>query len=246
MTRLVPVISDVQAPLHDRRAVAAVATMLADNDLDSACVGDLSDQTQVSQWSRGNAGEYDGKLSADRDTAVQVMLDLRIKDLSRSNHDDRLEKYVARYSPGIGSLPELRTERFLRLDDHGVVFHRRPWPLAPGWLLMHGDEGSLSSYSGQTALGLAKKVGRSVACGHTHRAGIAHSHSTFAGRIVTPLWGLEVGHLMDMTKASYLKGGIANWQQGIGMLLIDGDDVVPMFLPIIKGKLWFDGKVYTG
>jgi hypothetical protein len=192
------------------------------------------------------AGEYDGKLGDDRDVAVQIMKDLRIKHLSRSNHDDRLEAYIRKHGPGLMGLPELRTERFLRLDELGIAFHRRPYAVASGWLLMHGDEGTLSQHAGQTAIGLAKKTAQSVVCGHTHRAGLAHLHGAFAGRIVTPLWGLEVGHLMDMGKASYLKGGIGNWQQAIGMLIVDGDDVIPMVLPIINGRLYFDGKVYAG
>lgn len=242
----IPIISDIQAPLHDPRAVAAVATMLADQDLDSVCVGDASDQTQVSQWARGNALEYDGKLGSDRDVAVQILKDLRVKHLSRSNHDDRLEKYIRKYGPGVSSLPELRTEFFLRLHELGTVFHRKPYAFAPGWLLMHGDEGSLSQQSGQTALKLAQKTARSVACGHTHRLGLVHLHGSYAGRTVAPLWGLETGHLMDMTKASYLGGGAGNWQQGIGMLVVDGRDVIPLVLPIIRGKLYFDGKMYKG
>jgi hypothetical protein len=74
--------------------------------------------------------------------------------------------------------------------------------------------------------------------------GLGHDHSTYDGRLVAPLFGLEVGHLMDLRKASYLKAGSANWQSGIGMLIVDGRDVFPMSLPIINGKLHFDGKTY--
>jgi hypothetical protein len=242
--QLIPIISDVQAPLHDQRSVDLVATLIADLGVDSVCVGDLTDQTQVSQWTRGYAGEFDGKLGPDRDKGVQIMNDLRIRDLSRSNHDDRLEKYVRKYSPAIAGLSELRTENFLRLDENGVRFHRQPYPLAPGWLLMHGDEGALSQTPGVTALGLAKKAYRSVACGHTHRQGLVHAHGSFRGKIFAPLFGLEVGHLMDMTKAHYLKGGIGNWQQGIGMLVVDNRDVIPFTVPIMGRKLFWDGKVY--
>lgn len=244
MTEYIPIISDVQAPLHDRRAVGLVAQLVADLDVNTVCVGDLSDQTQVSQWSRGNAGEYDGKLGKDRDIAVQVMKDLRIKHLSRSNHDDRLEKYVRRYGPALSSLPELRTERFLHLSENDVEFHRNPFLVAPGWLLMHGDEGSLKSAPGATALGLARRTGRSVACGHTHRMGLSHEHSSWGGRTVASLWGVEVGHLMNMRKATYLGGGSGNWQQGIGMLVVTDRSVIPFTLPIVNYRLYWDGKTY--
>lgn len=244
MTQLIPIISDVQAPLHDQRAVDLVATFVADLGVDTVCVGDLSDQTQVSQWVRGYAGEYDGKLGEGRDVAVQILKDLRIRHLSRSNHDDRLEKYIAKHSPGLSGLPELRTEQFLHLNELGVQFHRDPYTLAPGWLLMHGDEGSLSPSAGQTALKLAKRTARSVACGHTHRMGLTHDHGTFRGKVYAHLFGLEVGHLMDMEKATYLKGGVGNWQQGIGMLVVDNKDVIPFTIPIVRSKIYWDGKVY--
>lgn len=244
MTTYIPIVGDCQAPLHDRRAVDTVATFLADRDFDSISVGDVSDSTQVGQWARGYPGEMDGKLARHRDTAVQCMLDLRIKHLSRSNHDQRLENYIHKHSPALASLPELRTETFLRLHDHQIEYHRNPYACAPGWLLVHGDEGSLSRNPGGTALGLARKFGRSVVCGHTHRQGIGHDHGSYAGKLVSRLFGLEIGHLMDMRRTGYLKAGSANWQLGIGMLIVDGKDVIPMPLPIVNGKLYFDGKIY--
>lgn len=246
MTTLIPVVSDVQAPLHDPRAVSAVCALLADRDLDSVSVGDLADMTQVGQWVRGKAGEFDGLLDKHRNIAVQLIKDLRIKHLSRSNHDARIEKYVANSAPGLSGLPELRTENFLRLDDANCTFHRQPFGVAPGWLLMHGDEGPLVKHPGGTALGLSRRTGASVVCGHTHKAGLAHENTAHSGRVRKALWGLEVGHLMDMTKAGYLKAGYGNWQQAIGMLVIDGKDVTPMLLPVTNGKIYFDGRVYRG
>lgn len=246
MVDLIPVVSDVQAPLHDRRATSAVATFLADRDLDSVSVGDLADMTQVSQWVRGNAGEFDGRLGKDRDIAVQLVKDLRIKHLSRSNHDDRVEKYVSSVAPGLTGLPELRTENFLRLSEAGCAYHRKPYSVAPGWLLMHGDEGPLVKAPGGTALGLARRTGQSVCCGHTHKMGVTHDHSGYGGRIRRTLFGLECGHLMDMGKAGYLKAGYGNWQQAIGMLVVDGPTVIPFTVPIMNGKLHWDGKTYRG
>lgn len=246
MTVYIPVVSDIQAPLHDSRAVSAVATFLADRDLDSVSVGDVADMTQVGQWVRGAAGEFDGKLGKHRDIAVKLLLDLRVKHLSRSNHDQRVENYVAKHAGGLSGLPELRTEAFLRLTENGIAYHRRPYAVAPGWLLMHGDEGALSQNAGQTALGLAKKTLRSVVCGHTHRAGLTHAHGTFSGLVSRQLFGLETGHLMDMRKAGYLKGGMGNWQTAIGMLVVDRNTVHPFVLPIIDGKLHWDGKTYRG
>lgn len=247
MTEIIPVISDLQVPFHDQRAVSAVATFVADRGYETACVGDVLDAPQVSRWCRGMKGEYDGLLGAQRDRATAILKDLRVRNLSRSNHDDRIETYIRKYAPGLDGLPELRIESFLRLDSIQCQFHREPFELAPGWLLLHGDEASLSQTAGSTALGLAKRTGRSVVCGHTHRMGIQHQHSSFRGSVVAPLWGFEVGHLMDQSRASYLKAGIANWQQGFGVLVVDGMDVIPIVVPMRNdGSFWFDGKRWRG
>jgi hypothetical protein len=244
---LVPVISDLQVPYHDRRAVDAMAQLIeAIKPKRVLCVGDVLDQPQVSQWTKGRAGEYAGDLAADRDKAVEVMAALKITDLSRSNHDDRIEKYVNQYAPGLSGLPELSIEKFMGLDDLGIRFHRKPAKVAPGWVMIHGDEVGSSRIAGCTALGAARKIGASVVCGHTHKLGLVHDHSAVSGRTTARRWGFEVGNVMNMTKAGYLGAGYANWQQGMGMLLIDGPDVVPMPISITKGSLWWDGVKYSG
>lgn len=246
MVQIIPVVSDLQVPLHDERAVGAVATFLADRGLNSICVGDALDAWQVSRWNRGMAGEFDGLLASARDTTVEVLRSLRVRDMSRSNHDDRIETYVKSHAPGLASLPELRIEQFLRLADLGITFHRRPFTPVPGWLLVHGDEGSLIQTPGGTALGLGKKFGRSVVCGHTHKLGLQHHHFAHDGAVTGEVWGFEVGHLMDMNQAGYLKAGSGNWQQGFGVLAVDGSDITPIPVPIRNGRFYFDGKVWQG
>jgi UDP-2,3-diacylglucosamine pyrophosphatase LpxH len=248
MTHYIPIVSDLQIPLHDKRSVAAVCDFIQNNTMVGrvGCVGDVLDQWQVSQWCRGRAGEFDGQLGKARDEAVQVMADLCITDLSRSNHDDRIEKYVAEHASGLSGLPELRLETFLHLDANRIDFHREPFAIAPGWLLLHGDEGPLSKLAGGTALGLARRTGRSVVAGHTHKMGLTHDHQTVNGRLVSSLWGFEVGNLMDMRKANYLKMGHANWQSGFGVLVVDGSDVTPVPIPIKNGRFFFDGQTWKG
>jgi hypothetical protein len=247
MVQVVPVLSDLQTPYEDKRAVSAVATWISDILPDKvACVGDVLDAPQISRWTKGRAGEHAGDLAKDRDHAVEVLRDLRVTDLSRSNHDDRLSKYISENAPGLAGLPELEIEEFMGLNDLGITFHKKPHAVAPGWLLMHGDEGTLSRVAGMTALGLARRTGRSVSCGHTHRAALTNDNLGFGGKITAQRWGLEVGHLMDVKKAGYMKAGITNWQQSVGALVIDGRDVYPFLLPIVNGKLHWEGKVYRG
>jgi hypothetical protein len=245
MTKVIPIISDIQYPLHDRKAVDVVATFVADLGVPTVCIGDEIDAWQVSRWCKARAGEFDGGLEKARDEIGPLLAALGVTHLTRSNHGNtRLESYLSAGAPALAGLPELRYEAFLRLDVYGIQFHRQPYKIAPGWVAVHGDEGGYSQAAGGTALLHAKKWGKSVVCGHTHKLGLQHGHQGFSGRIMRELWGFEVGNLMDMTKAGYLKGGYGNWQQGIGVLLVDGKNVTPVPIPIRNGVLHFDGKRY--
>lgn len=240
----IPIISDIQYPLHDPKAVALAATIVADLGVDSVCIGDELDNWQISRWCKGRKGEYDGQLGKARDGIGQVLKDLRVKHLTRSNHGNtRLESYLLG-APALADLPEYQYEAFMRLDTLGITFHRKPFDVAPGWVAIHGDEGNLIQAAGGTALGIAKKWGVSVVCGHTHKLGLQHHHVSYGGKVHRRIWGFEVGNLMAQDKASYLKGGAANWQQGIGVLVVEGKDVTPVPVPFVGGRAHFNGKTY--
>ena len=84
-----------------------------------------------------------------------------------------------------------------------------------------------------------------MVCGHTHRMGLLHKTEAYAGKPTRTLWGMEIGNLMDMKQASYLKAGYGNWQQGFGILSVDGTKVHPQLVPIHKdGTFVVEGKVW--
>jgi len=75
--------------------------------------------------------------------------------------------------------------------------------------------------------------------------GLMHHTEAMNGKPTRTLWGMEVGNLMDMRKATYLKGGYGNWQQGFGLLYVDGNKVTPQLVPMrpdgsfdAHGKQW--------
>lgn len=237
------VIPDLQVPYHVPKLVNNIATFIKKfQPTFVASVGDEMDFQTISKWSRGTILEYEQSIGKNRDTTVAVLEQLQISHMARSNHTDRLFNYVALKAPGLLGMPELTLENFLRLPELGITLHDDPYELAPGWLLMHGDEGSQNQTAGQTALGLTKKTGMSVVCGHTHRqAAIPHTEAYTGGEPKT-LWGMEVGNLMDYSKAKYMKAGMTNWQHGFGLLYIDGKTVTPMTIPIQKdGSFIADG-----
>jgi hypothetical protein len=243
------VISDLQVPDHDQRSVDLVTQFVRDIEPDGLlCVGDECDSPEPSRWNKGMAGEYAGTLQKGLDKTHQILAQFRESlgdkpfHLMRSNHTDRINTYVRRYAPALASLRDLEYTKLVGLDELEITWHTKPFTFTPGWLLAHGDEGSLSRIAGSTAMGLARKWGYSVVCGHTHRLGLQHDHRSLNGRITKYLWGMEVGCLMDMRKADYLGPGMsANWTEGIGII----DDGVPEAIPIVGHKIRYGGQEWS-
>jgi hypothetical protein len=252
--KTIVVMPDVQAPLHDAELVEKFTRFLGDfQPTELAQVGDFTDSTEISRWVRGKKPEFAGDLQAGFDASrnilenIREVFDGRIR-IVRSNHDDRLEIYLESCAPGLTTLRALTLENQAGFDEYDVEFIRDAVvELAPGWVMAHGDEGSLSPSGGKTALGLAKnKFGVSVVCGHTHRAGITPETLGYNGANQRIITGMEVGHFMDMGKADYLrkKGATANWQQAFGILRIKGDIVSPQLVPVIDGEFCVNGVWY--
>lgn len=240
------IVPDLQVPQHSTQHVAALANYITKTKpAEVISVGDEADFTGISRWAHGTPLQYETNLHKEREATIDVLRTLKVTQMVRSNHTDRLFNTIKMRVPEFRHLPELDLAKFLRLDELGVTYHRQPTEIAPGWILAHGDEGNLSQQGGMTAMNLAKRFGKSVVCGHTHRAGLTHATEAVAGKVTRTLWGLEVGHMMDMRKATYLKGGYGNWQQAFGLLHVDGKHVTPQLVPMrADGSFVVDGKTW--
>jgi hypothetical protein len=245
------VLSDLQIPYHDKRAVRNALGFIRDTKPDVvATVGDDLDFPMISRWTRGMAGEYGGDIQKHVNAGRAFFEMLRAIHegeihVMRSNHTDRPMNYLRQYAPGFMGLTALTLPSLLDFEKHGVTFHEEPWEIAPGWLLAHGDEGSSNRTPGGTALGLARKWGYSVVCGHTHKLGIQHEHMTVNSRVVRERFGFEVGNLMALKSAGYLKAGHANWNQGFGILYVEKNRVTPS--PVFiqpNGSFVAEGQAY--
>jgi hypothetical protein len=189
------------------------------------------------------AGEYAPTLQDSIDQTYNIMADFRDAlgknkpfIIQRSNHTDRIQTYIRKYAPAFGSLESLKIEELLGYSSLNIQYLHRFKELLPGWVMAHGDEGRSVQVPGSTAMSLAKKLGKSVVCGHTHKLGLQHETTGLYGKNRT-VYGLEVGHLMDMRQASYLTSGIANWQQGIGILVEKNRKVTPYTVPLVDGDI---------
>ena len=236
-------ISDMQVPYHDKRAVKNIAMFIKDfKPTTVATVGDEMDMQTISKWSRGTILEYESSIGRDRDETCRILEELKVTHMARSNHTDRLFNYISLKAPGLLGYPELTIEKFFRMKELGITYHEEPYEIAPDWLLMHGDEGSQNSTAGITALNLAKRTNKSVVCGHTHRQAVVPFNQSHSADSTRTIYGFETGNLMDWNKAKYIKGGLFNWQKGFGLLYVDGTTVTPMAIPIQKdGSFIVDG-----
>jgi hypothetical protein len=243
----------LQIPFHHKKNVEKVLDYIWESKIDGIyCVGDEVDCAELGIFNKGTKKEFEGTLQKNFNLTHSILKDFREAlgskkkpfVLQRSNHSQRIEKYIYKNAPAFESVTALRIENLLGLNKLGITYQRQMDFIAPGVIMGHGDEGVLSKSAGLTALNLALRTGQNVVCGHTHRQGISKASRGFGGRLNT-IWGLEAGHLMDLNSsgASYIKEKSANWQQGFALLYVKDNHVVPQLVPInAKGKFIADGK----
>ncbi len=243
------VVPDLQVPYHDVVAVRNVASFIKAFKPDSVVIlGDEIDLPQISKWEENKMGWFEQTLDEDREEAIEVLWSLteyaKEAHVTRSNHTDRLYNVIMRKIPAFLALPELRYEKFMRFEELGIQYHKKPYPIAKGWIAIHGDEGGINPHAGMTALNHARKMGYNVICGHTHRAGQS-AFSEASGGVLRRLHrGVDAGHLMDLKQAHYTRG-TANWQQSIQVMYEDSKGVQIDMIYIEKdGTFMVNGKRY--
>ena len=245
--------SDLQVPFHDRKAVKAVIQAIGDRQPDEVVlIGDCLDFPQPSRWNKNTRGEFEGSVFEDVDffkkNILQPLREVYAGPIGmhEGNHDLRAREYLAKYAPALAGTDAFNVEVLCDFEGFEIELLPMFYDIAPGWISTHGHLGgiSLSRIPGQTATNAAKKFGKSVVMGHTHRLAIGADTGGYAGKITRQLNGMEVGNLMDMTLAHYLKGGTANWQTGFGILSIDGKHVKPEIVPITNRQFTADGHTW--
>ena len=245
------IVPDLQVPYHDEVAVRNVASFIKAYRPDSVItLGDEIDLPQISRWTENTPGWYEQTLADDRDQEVEVLWSLvehsKEAHMIRSNHTDRLYNVIMKKIPAFLALPELRFEKFLKLDELAITYHKKPYAFAKGWVAVHGDEQGINPNAGLTALGAARRHGLSVVCGHTHRAGSSAFTEASRGQLGRTVWGVEVGNLVDLSSSgmAYTRG-YANWQQGFAVAYVHERKVQVITIPInADGSFIFEGKLY--
>jgi predicted phosphodiesterase len=252
-TKRIVIISDCQMPHTHMRAIHSLLQFIKKIKPDAlACVGDEIDLPMVSRWTDGRRGEFSERIQTDLDSTHELLARFRSAlgdgkpfHLVRSNHTDRLERYIERKAPAISSLRGLTYPELLGVKELGITWHERMFEIAPGVLLGHGDEGPLSRVSGMTALKLSESVGKSVCIGHSHRQGLIWVSRGYNSKIESR-FAMECGHLMDIAQAHYLKPRqAANWQLGFALLEIHNKFTSPHLIPMrADGSFTWNGRVF--
>ncbi len=254
MKRIV-IVSDSQLPYEDRRALKALIAFIGEYSPDEVVhIGDLMDYPQPSRWTKGTSGEFEGSVFADstyaRERFCEPLRDVYSGPVGiiEGNHDLRPRDYLKKYAPALAESGAFNLDKLLDFESYGFTMLPPFYRFAPGWVMTHGHLGgiSMSAEAGRTALNAAtNRFGASVIMGHTHRLGLIPQSFGFDNHVNVTRWGFEVGHLMDMNKAHYLKGAAGNWQQGFGIVQIEGGHVSAQPISIHAGKFIVDGVTYT-
>jgi hypothetical protein len=249
--KLIIVLADLQVPYHDpayirvmHKFVKAQRQNPKYRRVEVGQIGDLMDQPETGRWNKGAAGEYAGTFWAGV-RATREVIDLFDFDwIKVGNHDRRVEDYITKYAPALGGEDsEWNLNSLLGVTDK--VLRRHPFQMAPGWVAAHGDEGGLNSVAGRTAWGLTARWDSSVVCGHTHRAGTVSTTVGMGAENRRRLTGMEVGHGMLESYATYIRSGAPNWQHAFGVFVVERGrtyDHLVMMTP--DNQFAWDGKIW--
>ncbi|MEU5187018.1 metallophosphoesterase [Streptomyces klenkii] len=245
------VVPDVQYPLHDTRAVRSLWNYVKTTQPAAVLIiGDFMDYAAPSRWSKGTRAEFETDVMRESEGGQALLANLRdgysgpIKFME-GNHDARPRDYLSKYAPALAASGAFHVETLLDFEGLDVELLKPFTEIAPGWVAMHGHElKGLSQIPGRTAASKARKLDRSVVMGHTHKCAVS-PETVGLGKDRRTLYGFEVGHLMDASKAQYLAGGVANWQMGFGRLLVGQYSAAPTPVYIERdGSFIVDGERY--
>lgn len=211
---------ECQIPYHSPAAWKAFLRFIKEYSPEQVIIiGDFLDCPAPARWNRGTAEEYAGNLQGELNVARRMLGDLReihsgYLGFHIGNHEERINTYARTKAPAFTSLDCLEVSSLLGFRDYDIEQRTPIHSLgkSTGWVTSHGHLGTLSKHSGGTAMALARRLGRSVFSGHTHRLGILNESSGL--RANTTLSGVESGHMMDVKKAEYVRHGAPNWQAG--------------------------------
>ena len=254
MTKTTVVLPDIQYPYHDQLMLTKILRVIKDIQPEQILqIGDGIDFPQVSQWSKGNAGEFaetlqqhiDGYVSSVLHPVRQAAPEASIVWLE-GNHDLRIQDFVRKYAAPLGVLRALEMESLFSLDELSVDYVRGPHRVATNTYAIHGHEsGGYSASPSAWDLKFVKRYGsdKNFLFGHTHQPFLITRSYGYAGK-VTPRFTMNVGSIMDPVAATYVKDGSVNWTMSFALLRDDGKRVYPELITAVDRGFYLNGRKY--
>lgn len=250
MSLTAAIIPDLQVPLHDKAYLEVMLRLIKDVRPDIVgFIGDVSDSTEISRWVKGKAGEYTGQFQNACDTVSNAVRRFREAApkadmfVQSSNHDTRIREYLAKGAPALEAQRSLKVEELFGFNQHGVIFHDKPFSFLPGVVSVHGHEETYSSVPGKYGLDAINRYGSSVVYGHTHQPILVTNSRGHSGVLETQ-FAMNVGHGMDTLKVDYATSGHMNWCKAIGLVHYDQGTLYPELLISLDGSLRYGGRIY--
>lgn len=248
---------DAQYPDQDDKAIDAILKFNQDYRATTIhLIGDMLNATRVGSYDvPRDTISFKDEIVGTREMLKKIATSAKEANENvqiryyEGNHEFRLKKWLDKNANAIADLIEedgqetLALDRLLGLKELGIKW-------IPYWddgqignhtVILHGDK--VRSRSGYTAHSYIDSYGKNAIAGHTHR--LALVFRTQSGNVK---FGMETGSTCKRKmKTPYMRAGQADWQSGFGIMGIDQqNDAHPAIIPIIKGKLSFNGKVYKG
>lgn len=234
-------IPDLHVPYHDEKVFACALNFVKKFKPDFIfIIGDWVDFYQLSKFDKNPSRIHE--LQDDIDTAIACLRRLRACAPKakiyyiRGNHEARLNRYLWSTAASLSSLRCIAIPELLNFKELGIEYVEQGSMMFHGFLVKHGNV--VRTRSGYSATGELEKAGISGVSGHTHR--LSQVFKRHYGGMYT--WA-EIGCLCKLD-SEYMEGQVADWQHGIGFGYFKKADnnFVIHVLPIIKGRLIFDGQ----
>jgi predicted phosphodiesterase len=185
--------------------------------------------------------------------------------LIEGNHDRRMEKFIqinAAAAWGLkranaDELPVMSIPYLLRLDEIGVEYIDA-YPAGAYWISknLRAIHGHKVRSGGSTAAAYTNDTPHiSTVFGHIHRQEVQSKtvfdrDGSIRSQAISPGCLCRVdGAVPSVNGSTKIDGSTAkyweNWQQGIAVITVDGDEFSTELVQIVEGVAWFRGKKFT-
>lgn len=248
------ILPDIQYPYHDALMLKKLISVASDIQPDAILqIGDAIDFPQVSQWSKGNAGEYTADLQEHvtgfrRDVLAPLRAVAPDAEITwiEGNHDLRIRDFVRKYAFPLSVLKALEVPELFALNELAISYVNGPIRVATNTYAIHGHESG--GYAASPTAWNTKFVNRygsdkNFVFGHTHQPFIIHRAFGYEGK-VSPRFTMNVGSIMDPVAASYVKDGAVSWVMSFALLRDDGKRVWPELITATDRKFYVNGERY--